>query len=74
MLFRLGDLEDPLKIEDNADRLSDLTWKITAVVLEDLQDLKATGMARASHSVLKAGSPVVALILLRSCCEMLSAK
>ena len=44
MLFRLGDLEDLLNIEDNADRQSDLTWKITAVVLEDLQDLKATKM------------------------------
>jgi hypothetical protein len=74
MLFRLGDLEDPLTIEDNADRLSDLTWKITAVVLEDLQDLKATRMARASHRALKAGSPVVALNLLRSRCVMLSAK
>jgi hypothetical protein len=47
MLFRLGGLGNPLKMEDNNDRLSDLSWKITAVVLEDLQDPKATRMARA---------------------------
>jgi hypothetical protein len=53
MLLRFRDLEDPLRMDDKADRQSDRTWKITAVAFEDLQDRKATSMARASHSVLK---------------------
>jgi hypothetical protein len=44
MLLRIGDLEGPLKIEENAGRLSDITWKTTAVVLEDLQDLKVSSV------------------------------
>jgi hypothetical protein len=74
MLLRSGDLEDPLKMGDKADRLSDRVWKVTAVAFEDLHDRKATREARASHSALNAGSPVAALYLLRSRCAMSSAK
>jgi hypothetical protein len=49
MLLRLGDLEHPLKMEVRAERLSDRTWNVTAVVLFDLHDLRAMRMARPSR-------------------------
>ena len=63
MLLRLGDLEDPLNMEDRADRLYDRTWNVIAVVLVDLSDLRATRIARSSQRVLNAGSPVVVMYL-----------
>jgi hypothetical protein len=32
MLLRVGDLDDSLRIDDRADKLSERTWKVTAVV------------------------------------------
>jgi hypothetical protein len=74
MLLRLGDLDEPLNMEDRADRLSDRTWNVIAVVFFDLHDLRATRIARPSQMVLNAGSPVAALYLLKSKTEMSSAK
>jgi hypothetical protein len=56
----VGDLDDPLRIEDRADKLSERTWKVTAVALLFRHSRKATKMASPSQSVLNAG-----LLLLR---------
>jgi hypothetical protein len=74
MLLRLVDLDDPFKIDDKADKLSDRTWNVTEVVFVVLQARKATRITRASHRVSKAGPPLVALYLMKSRSAMSSAK